>query len=145
MVVAPKSNGDVRICVDLTEPNESVCRERHILPSVEQILAHLNGAKIFRKLDANSGFYQIPLDKESTLLTTFITPHGRFCYNRLPFRITSAPEHFQLRISEVLSGDPGTLCLIDDTLLYGSNQEDHDERLKAALDKIKAGSLTSHR
>ena len=142
MVVVPKPNADVRICVDLTKLNGSVCRERHILPSVEQILAQLNGAKIFSKLDANSGFHQIRLDKESTLLTTFITTYDRFCYNRLPFGITSAPEHFQRRMSEILSGLPGTLCLIDDTLVYGSNQEEHDERLKAALDKIKAGGLT---
>ena len=142
MVVVPKPDGDVRICVDLTKLNGSVYRERHLLPSVEQILAQLNRAKIFSKLDANSGFHQIPLDKESTLLTTFIMPYGRFCYNRLPFGITSALKHFQRRMSEVLSGLPGTLCLIDDTLVYGSNQEEHDQRLKAALDKIKAGGLT---
>ena len=68
MVVVPKPNGAVRICVDLTKLNESVCRERHILPSVEQILAQLNGEKIFRKLDANSGFHQIPLDKNQLFL-----------------------------------------------------------------------------
>ena len=55
MVVVPKANGKVRICVDLTKLNESVCRERHILPSVEQTLAQIGGAKIFSKLDANSG------------------------------------------------------------------------------------------
>ena len=41
LVVVPKSNGQVRICVDLTKLNESVCQERHLLPSVEQILAQL--------------------------------------------------------------------------------------------------------
>ena len=56
MVAVPKSNNKVRICVDLTKPNKSVCRERHILPSVEQTLAQLQGAKFFTKLDANSGF-----------------------------------------------------------------------------------------
>ena len=34
MVVVPKPNGDVRICVDLTKLNHSVCRERHPLPAV---------------------------------------------------------------------------------------------------------------
>ena len=58
MVVVPKSNNKVRICVDLTKLNRSVCREQHILPSVEQTLAQLKGAKIFSKLDANSGFWQ---------------------------------------------------------------------------------------
>ena len=144
VVVVPKNNEKVRICVDLTKLHESVCRERHILPSVEQILAHVSGAKIFSKLDANSEFHQIPLSKDSALLTTFITPYGRYryCYNRLPFGITSAPEHFQRRISEILSGLPGTLCLIHDTLIYGRNQKEHDERLNAVLEGIRAAGLT---
>ncbi len=95
MVVAPKADGKVRICVDLTNLNQSVLRERHPLPAVDQILAQLAGAKVFSKLDANSGFWRIPLAPESALLTTFITPFGRFCLHRLPFGITSAPEHFQ--------------------------------------------------
>ena len=56
MVVVPKRGGKVRICVDLSKLNESVCRERHILPSVEQILAQIGGAKHFTKLDANSSY-----------------------------------------------------------------------------------------
>ena len=51
MVVAQKANGSVRICVDLSRLNESVCRERHRLPVVEQVLAQLTGAKVFSKLD----------------------------------------------------------------------------------------------
>ena len=75
-VVVPKPDGKVRICVDLTKLNESVQRERHILPSVEQSLAQLAGSKMFSKLDTNSGFCQIKLSKESALLTTLITPFG---------------------------------------------------------------------
>lgn len=56
MVVVPKPNGKIRICVDLTKLNEGVCRERHILPSVDQSLAQLNGSQVFTKLDARSGF-----------------------------------------------------------------------------------------
>ena len=53
MVVVPKSNGTVRICLDLTKLNESVSRERHIMPPVEQTLAQIGGATVFSKLDAN--------------------------------------------------------------------------------------------
>ena len=76
MVVVPKPNGQVHICVDLTRLNDSVCRERPPLPAVDQTLAQLAGAKIFSKLDANSRFWQIPLSPESIPLTTFITPFG---------------------------------------------------------------------
>ena len=129
MVVVPKPDGRVRICVDLTKLNQSVRHERYILPSVEQTLAQLGGASVFSKLDANSGFWQIELTKKSALLTTFITPYGRYCLNRLPFGITSAPEHFKRCMSDILQGLEGVVCLIDDILVYGKTQEEHDKHL----------------
>ena len=95
MVAVPKPDGSVRICVDLRPLNASVLREVHPLPTVDSILAQLSGARVFSKLDANSGFWQIPLDKESCPLTTFITLYGRFCFNKMPFGISTAPEQFQ--------------------------------------------------
>ena len=142
MVVVPKSEGRVRICVDLTKLNESVYRECHPLPAVEQTLAQIAGARVFSKLDANSGFWQIPLSKESSLLTTFITPYGRFCFNRLPFGITSAPEHFQRRMSVILRDLDGVVCLIDDILVHGKTQQEHDERLRAVLKRLAEVGLT---
>ena len=57
MVVVPKSDQKVRICVDLTQLNRSVRQEQHPLPAVEQSLAQLTGACVFSTLDANSGFW----------------------------------------------------------------------------------------
>lgn len=129
IVVVPKTDGNVRICVDLIELNKSVQREFHPLQSVEYTLNLLTGAKVFSKLDANSGFWQIPLDEKSSFLTTFITPLGRFRFLRLPFGISSAPEHFQRRMSELLENIPGTVCRMDDILIWGKDQTEHDQRL----------------
>ena len=142
MVVVPKSNGKVRICVDLTQLNQSVRRERHLLPAVDQTLAQLAGARIFSKLDANSGFWQIPLAAESALLTTFITPFGRFYFHRLPFGISSSPEHFQRRMSETLSGLGGVVCMMDDILIHGKSQEEHDARLQKVLQRLQDAGVT---
>ena len=76
MVVAPKKSGAVRICVDLKLLNKSVLRETHPIPKVDDTLAQLSGARLFSKLDANSGFWQIPLSPASRLLTSFITATG---------------------------------------------------------------------
>eukprot|EP00731_Ephydatia_muelleri_P013230 Em0007g540a len=139
------TDGKIRICVDFTKLNESVCRELHMLPCVEQILAQLSGAKVFSKLDANSGFWQIKLSESSSPLTTFITPFGRFCFQRLPFGITSAPEIFQKRMSEILLGLDGVVCMMDDVLIFGPNQEIHDMRLKAVLQRVKSAGVTLNR
>lgn len=142
MVVVPKSKGKVRICVDLTKLNTSVKRERHPMPSVEQILAQVGDSKVFTKLDANSGFWQIPLAAESALLTTFITPFGRFCFRRLPFGITSAPEHFQRRMLEILEGLDGVTGMVDDVLVHGKTQEEHDQNLAKVLQRLSEANLT---
>ncbi|KAL5006376.1 hypothetical protein ScPMuIL_015182 [Solemya velum] len=145
MVVVPKKENKVRICVDLTQLNKSVLRERHQLPSVDQTLGQLSGARIFSKIDANSGFWQIPLDRASRLLTTFITPFGRYCFNRLPFGISSAPEYFQKRMTQLLDGISGVVCQMDDVLVYGSTQLEHDTRLDIVLNKLRDAGLTLNR
>ena len=139
MVVVPKPNGKVRICVDLTKLNDSVRRERHILPSVEQTLAQIEGAKHFSKLDANSGYWQITLNPDSAKLTTFITPFGRFCFNRLPF---GTPEHFQRRMSQILGDLKGVICLVDDVLVTGKTQEEHDQSLTGVFTRLQKAGLT---
>ena len=95
MVVTPKSDGKVRICVDLTKLNEFVQRENHPLPTTDATLGNLAGARYFSRLDTNSGFWQIKLSERSKPLTTFITPWGRYCFNVLPFGISSGSEKFQ--------------------------------------------------
>ncbi|XP_025757966.1 uncharacterized protein K02A2.6-like [Oreochromis niloticus] len=143
MVVIPRPAGKPpRICVDLTPLNTVVKRERHILPAVDQILAMMKDAKVFTKLDARSGFWQIPLTPESRPLTTFITPFGRFQFNRLPFGIASAPEHFQRRMSQMLEDFEGVICHADDVLVYGRDRQEHDQRLHCVLQKFQKEGLT---
>ena len=142
MVVVPKKDSSVRICVDFTHLNHSVRREKHHLPSVDEILGQLSGGKIFSKVDAKSGFHQIELAEKSKLLTTFITPFGRFCFNRLPFGISSAPEHFFRRMTEILVGMEGVVCEMDDILIFGSNQLEHDSRVHKVLNTLKKNKLT---
>ena len=83
--MVPKGDGNVRICVDFTKLNENVKRENFPMPVIDQTLGMLDGAKYFTKLDANSSFWQIPLADESKPLTCFITPFGRYVFNRLPY------------------------------------------------------------
>ena len=135
MVVVQKPNNGVRICLDLTKLNCYVKRERHILPSVNHVLAQIGDAKFFSKLDANSGFWQIELSPDSSKLTTFITPFGRYKFNRLPFGISSAPELFQKKMLEILSECDGVVGLTDDLLIYGKTEEEHHRRLVTVLEE----------
>ena len=142
IVAVPKANGKVRLCIDFTKLNESVRRENFPLPTTDQLLAQLDGATVFTKLDCNSGFHQIPLHPDSQELTTFITPFGRYCYKRLPFGISSGPEVFHREMTCILEGIPGVICDIDDVLVFGRNQQEHDDRLKLVLQKMKETGVT---
>ena len=90
-------------------------------------------------MDANCGFWQSRLQKESALLTTFISSFGRFCFNRLWFSVTSAPEYFQKYMS--VSSDC-TIFMMDDVIIYGRNWEEHDFRLIAVLEHLQQANVT---
>lgn len=142
MVVAPKANGKVRICVDLTQLNKSVKREYFPLPRLEESLASIKGSRYFSKMDANSGFWQIKLEEESREYTTFITPFGRYMFKKMPFGISAAPEFFQRQMTKVLTGLEGVVCMMDDVLVVGNTKHEHDERLRKVLSKIEENGLT---
>ena len=97
---------------------------------------------MFSKLDAKSGFWQITLDEEFQLLTTFVTPFGRYCFHRLPFGISSAPEIFQRTFSRILEDLDGTICQRDDILVHGVDQSVHDRRLRAVRHRLQEAGLT---
>ena len=142
MVVAPKTSGEVRICVDLTELNKSVKRENFPLPRVEDTLALLEGSAVFSKLDANSGFWQIDLEEGSRQFTTFITPFGRFRFRKMPFGISAAPEFFQRQMSKVLQGLEGVVCMMDDMLVFGRDEREHDDRLRRVVERLEGAGMT---
>ena len=92
MVPVLKKSDDIQICVDLKQLNKIVCCEKFQMPTMDEILPKLAGATAFSKLDASSGFWSVPLHPDSYNYTTFITPFGRYVFDRLPFGITSTPE-----------------------------------------------------
>ena len=73
LVVVPKSDGDVRVCVGMHRANEAIIRECHLIPTVEELLQDLNGSTFFSKIDLKWGFHQILLSQESRHITTSVT------------------------------------------------------------------------
>lgn len=141
ITIVRKPSGGVRICLDPRNLNKAIKREHYPLKTAEEVAASINGAKIFSKLDASSGFYQIKLAEESTWLTTFNTPFGRFKFERLPFGITSASEIFQRTLSQVLENMEGCDVIIDDILVWGEDLQEHNDRLEKVLTQCEKVDL----
>ena len=140
-MLVEKPDGSLRICLDPKELNRSIRREHYSLPTVDDISAKLAKAKYFSVLDASSSFWQVKLDEPSSKLTTFNTPYGHFMFKRLPFGISSASEVFQKVLSQVLEGLDGVTNSIDDILVYAETKEEHDERLRKTLDRLREYGL----
>ena len=104
VVVVPKKSGEVRICVVMREANKAVKREKNLMPTIDDLIADLNGATHFGKLDLSSGYNHLELAQETCFVTTFSTHVGLRRYKRLPFGINAASQIFQESIKEFLTG-----------------------------------------
>ena len=142
VVVAPKSEGDIRLCVDMRKANQAIVRERIPIPTVDEVVENLNGSAVFLKLDLRLGFHQIELDEESRDITTFATHEGLFRYKRLSFGVNSAPEKYQQIIRQVVSDIEGVLNIADDLVVHGKGIEEHDQSLHKVLQRLEEKNLT---
>ena len=144
-MVAPKPKSkskEIRICVDMRLPNLVIKRTRHIIPTIDDMIVDLNGASVFSKLDLRQGYHQLLLSPQSRNVTTFTTHVGLRRYKRLSFGINSAAEIFQNAIQNALEGLEGVRNISDDIIVFGCNQQEHDQRLEATLKRLQEKHLT---
>lgn len=142
VVVVPKTNGEVRLCVDMRQANCAVERERYPIPTIDEVLQDMNNSKVFSKLDLRWGYHQIELSKESREITTFITHKGLYRYKRLMFGISSAPEKYQQVIQQTLQGIEGVHNISDDIIVHGATHDQHNERLRKVMRRVRECGLT---
>ena len=144
LVVTQKPNGKVRVCIDPQRLNQALKRRHYPLSVIEDILPELSKGKVFTKADLKDKFPQVQLDEESSRLTTFQTPWGRYRWLRMPYGISPAPECFQQRLDQYLEGVKGVYKIADDLLIIGQGDtdveadRDHDENLRNLLNWLRS-------
>lgn len=141
IAVVPKPSGEIRLCIDMRRANEAIVRERHPIPTVDEVLQDMTQSSVFSKLDLKWGYHQLKLSEESCDITTFSTHAGLYCYKRLMFGITSAPEIYQHAIQQALHGCEG-VCNTSDIILHAKDDQQHNERLKKLLERLQQRGLT---
>ena len=144
IVVAPKPKSPVkvRVCVDMRQANKAIKRERHVNPTVKEMIGDLNGARVFSKVDLDQGYNQLELAPESRYITTFSSHMGLMRYKRLNFGISSAAEIFPNVIRETLEGIDGAINISDDILVFGKTHEEHNQNLGAVFQRLREKGLT---
>lgn len=140
LLVVEKKNGQLRICLDPRNLNKAICRSHYPIPTIDMVRSKLHGAAYFSTLDANSGFWALCLDEESSMLCTFNTPFGRYRFKRLPYGINCAPEIFHRTITEIFDL-PGAIVYADDLLIFGRTLQEHNENLQRVFKKAQEVNL----
>ena len=137
IVLTPKDNGKLRVCIDPHELNKALIRERFTLPILDDVLHELREAKMLSKADLSSGYWHVKLDEASSLLTTFQTCFGRYRWLRLPFGLSVSSEIFQKKLLEAFTDLPGVICIADDIVIHGKSKEEHGENLRKFLSRCQ--------
>lgn len=141
MAVATKRSGSLRICVDPKSLNQALKREHFPLPTLEDILPELSKARIISTADLRAGYWHVELDDQSSYLTTFATPFGRYRWLRLPFGLSVSSEIFAKKLYSCVQDLEGVVCVADDLMIFGIGDTDgealadHDRKLEKLLQR----------
>ena len=144
VVIVPKSDGDIRLCVDLRRVNEAIIRERQRIPTIEEIMQDMSQSRVFSKVDLKWGYHQVELEPDSRNLTTFITHTGLYRYKRMPFGISAVSEVYQRLVRNVLQGIPGVVNLSDDTGIHTPDVATHYKVLTQLFKRLRDSGLTAN-
>ena len=139
----PKPGGKgLRLVTDYTHLNSYVERPVHPFPATLEIVQGLDcDATENATNDALWGYYQIPLERKSSLLTTFLLPSGRYRYTRAPMGLNASSDEWCARSDLAVQGLPGTVKLVDDILVQAPNRETLVKRLRDLYEKCRKAGL----
>ena len=147
VLLVPKKDGTWRFCVDFRNLNAVTVRDSFPLPRIDDLLHKVGQAKVFSKMDLQSGFHQVPMEEASIETTAFSLPEAvegssHFEWIVMPFGLMNAPSTFQRLISKVLVGcEPFTAAYIDDVLIFSQDRQQHEQHLKKVLQKLAQHNL----
>ena len=134
-ILVPKSNGKVRLCLDLTRLNQVLIRPVHRGPTCNDIFPKLNNVKYLSLIDVSSGYDNLKLDDRLLYLTTFACHFGMYTDKTLPFGAAPTHNMFQHKIDRIFKDLPNVFGIGDDILVVGHDNggKDHDKTLWQVL------------
>ena len=111
------------------------------LLKIDEMFAKLCGAKIFTTLDLHSGYYCIGLTNAAKPKTAFVTPHGKWHFNMVPFGLAQAPSYFQQLMNQVLQGLDFAIAYLDDIIIFSNNELEHLQHLETVFKWLQDAGL----
>ena len=146
LVIVTKPNGKLHVCLDPRTLNSVLRHNIHNAKKFVDIISKVKGFTHVSKIDADSGFWTLPLDLSSQLLSTFDTPWGRFCFMKLPFGLCESQYFFQYYMDLNFENLTNANIIANDVLIVGSDLGllddcDHDRCLIQVLNHCQEVGL----
>lgn len=148
VIVVPKPDGRVRLCLDGRLLNKLTVRDRTVQFDIESVLSRIGKAKYISTIDLNDAFLQLPLAKECRHLTRFILPQiGSFRFKRLVPGLINSPAALATLVHRMVKVDeiPELLVYADDFIIITETWERHLEVLKLVAEKFREFELVVSR
>jgi hypothetical protein len=138
VIFVPKKDGTQRLFVDYHALNEVTVKNKYPLPRIDALLDQLHGACVFSKIDLRSRYHQLKIRECDIPKTTFVLRYGLYEYTVMSFGLTNAPACFMYLMNKVFMEylDKFVVVFIDDILVYSRSEEEHEEHLRLALQKL---------
>lgn len=135
----PKPGGKkVRMVADYRTLNKAVLRPVHPFYSARDLTRQVDkNSRYFIKLDAIHGYFQVPLDRESSFLTTFLLPSGKYRYTVAPMGLCSSGDEFCIRTDRAMAGLPWLMKIVDDLLVQAPTMKIALERYELVLKRCR--------
>lgn len=101
-------------------------------------MSRLHGYKYFTTIDLSNGFFHIPIRQCDREKTAFTDGENLYQFSKMPQGYKNSPSIFQRSMHLILEGLIGNACLvyIDDILVYGKNEEEHDINLQSVEKRL---------
>ena len=136
LVLVRKPNGKLRVCLDPRTINKALRFNVHNARTFQDVTTSIRRVSKISKIDMNSGFWTLPMDESSQLLTTFNTPWGCYCFTKMPFGLNQAQYFFQYYMDcHFQDINCMTNIIADDVMIHGETDEQHDRHLIQVLNK----------
>ena len=134
-VVVRKPSGKLRMCLDPTDLNPHIICPVCNSNTLDDIVHKLHKAKYMACFDVLKGFFHVPLDENSKLLTAMLAPIGVFIYNVLAMGLTNANDIFEQCLHNILHGLDGVFNIADDIPVIGETYGEFKDNVIKFLDR----------
>ena len=140
-----KSSGGMRLVTDFRYLNSHLINQALISPRADDTLEMIGDwrPKVFSKLDAQQGFFQIPIREEDRPLTAFLSTEKKYRYRVMPMGLKTSPQAFCALVTMILNKLKYRCAVpyMDDVLVLSQSVEDHFTDLKDVFESLRKGGL----